>query len=81
MLPAKGQGRGNRAIGAASRSVRTRLLRDFPYCAISLQIGKLSDMAESKVYKTTTVVRAKAAALKYRSDRKASKKTPKAKTE
>ena len=54
-------------------------LQDFPYCVINNQIGRLRIMAKGKprVYKTTTITRAKAAAAKARSaKKKASRESP-----
>lgn len=51
-----------------------KVLQDFPDCVIGWQIGKLHRMAKRKVYKTTTVARAKAASSKARSARSGKKR-------
>jgi hypothetical protein len=57
-----------------TRVADDRVLQDFPDCVIGWQIGKLHRMAKRKVYKTTTVLRAKAASSKARSVRSGKKK-------
>jgi hypothetical protein len=54
--------------------VEDRVLQDFPDCVIGWQIGKLHRMAKRKVYKTTTVARAKPASSKARSARSGKKR-------